>query len=366
MSIAAWVSAYTGSTTDRLRQLLIANTVGATSEMATGDLWLMFLAERGYTTGSLNDRIRNYLLSYTGTGSGSTDDLWASITTQFSESPSFTGLLDTYTGAVAGYSMGRRLKGSHSGALFRVRRSSDDTQQDIGFDSEGIVDVAALTSFVGANDGFLVTLYDQSGSGLNLTQATPGKQPPVILAGVLQTFGTAGRPAAVFSTGAATRLSSAQFNPNAAEFSAFAVCRTTGNATQAFLAAYGVATNEVGEWQFLAPISNGSVSAGIAYNSSGTINDSMSAVPNSNVIAIRGSAGAPVRGCRVGTGSETTSSTVTAGNWGTASGFLNLGARSDDIGPYNGLIGEFFVWTTMSPALNTTLASELQTFWGVP
>lgn len=278
-----------------------------------------------------------------------------------------TGILDLNPGAVAAYSMGRRLRDNYSGPLFQVRRSSDNALQDIGFDSEtGLVDTSSLLTFVGANDGFVVTLYDQSGSSRNLTQATNSKQPPVVLAGVLQTFGTAGYPAAVFSTGAATRLASALFNPNAAEFSAFAVCRTTANAAQAFLATYGTDTNGVGEWQFLAPASNGSVSAGVAYNSSATVNDSMSAVPNSNVIAIRGSAGAPVRGCRVGTGTETTSGTATAGNWGTASGFLNLGARSDDVGPYNGLISEFIVWSTMNPALNTTLATAMQTFWGVP
>ena len=60
----------------------------------------------------------------------------------------FTGLLDTYTGAVSPYSV-RRLSGSYNGSAMKVRRSSDDALQDIGFDSNGNLDTTALLAFVG-------------------------------------------------------------------------------------------------------------------------------------------------------------------------------------------------------------------------
>ena len=62
----------------------------------------------------------------------------------------FTGLLDTYTGAAAAYSV-RKLSSTYSGSALRVRRSSDDTEQDIGFDANGDLDTTALTTFVNAD-----------------------------------------------------------------------------------------------------------------------------------------------------------------------------------------------------------------------
>jgi len=59
----------------------------------------------------------------------------------------FTGILDEFTGAAAAYSV-RRLSSTYTDGLIRVRRSSDDTEQDIGFDSNGDLDTTALTTFV--------------------------------------------------------------------------------------------------------------------------------------------------------------------------------------------------------------------------
>jgi len=61
---------------------------------------------------------------------------------------SFTGLLDTFT-ATAGYSV-RQLRVDATSSL-RVRRSSDDTEQDIGFDANGDLDSTALLAFVNAD-----------------------------------------------------------------------------------------------------------------------------------------------------------------------------------------------------------------------
>ena len=79
--------------------------------------------------------------------------------------PSFTGILDTYSGAAVAYSAARRLSSTYTGALIRVRRSSDNTEQDIGYNGSNVLDESALTSFVGAGNGFVVKLYDQSGNG---------------------------------------------------------------------------------------------------------------------------------------------------------------------------------------------------------
>jgi hypothetical protein len=90
-------------------------------------------------------------------------------------------LLDVYTGAAAAYSL-RKLRTSYTGAAIRVRRSSDNTEQDIGFVGVDL-DTVSLKNFVGANSGFVTTWYDQSGNARNAIQNTAANQPRVVNAG---------------------------------------------------------------------------------------------------------------------------------------------------------------------------------------
>lgn len=101
-------------------------------------------------------------------------------------------LLDTYPGAAAAYSL-RKLRTAYTGAAIRVRRSSDSTQTDIGFNGSGELDTTALTTFVGAGSGFVTIWYDQSGNSNNLTQISTPVTPSIIILGVLQTLN--GKPA---------------------------------------------------------------------------------------------------------------------------------------------------------------------------
>jgi len=94
----------------------------------------------------------------------------------------FIGLLDTYTDAAAAYSV-RKLRAAYTGSAIRVRRSSDNTEQDIGFDTNNNLDESALTTFVGANNGFVTTWYDQSGNSRNATQSTAANQPQIVSSG---------------------------------------------------------------------------------------------------------------------------------------------------------------------------------------
>jgi hypothetical protein len=94
----------------------------------------------------------------------------------------YVGLLDTYTGAAAAYSL-RLLRTAYTGSAIRVRRSSDNTEQDIGFDISGNLNQSALTTFVGANNGFVTTWYDQSGNVRNVTQTTAANQPQIVSSG---------------------------------------------------------------------------------------------------------------------------------------------------------------------------------------
>jgi len=89
-----------------------------------------------------------------------------------------TGLLDDYPGAAAAYSL-RLLDSTYTGNAIRVRRASDNAEQDIGFDSNGDLDTTALATFCSGTDGFVKVWYDQSGNGLDAEQTTTGNQPKI-------------------------------------------------------------------------------------------------------------------------------------------------------------------------------------------
>lgn len=95
----------------------------------------------------------------------------------------------------AAYSL-RNLDSAYSGSAIRVRRSSDSTEQDIGF-TLGDLDTAALLTFCGAGDGFITKWYDQSGNGKDLVQATTSRQPKIVAAGALNKIDSI-HPAALF------------------------------------------------------------------------------------------------------------------------------------------------------------------------
>jgi hypothetical protein len=104
-------------------------------------------------------------------------------------------LLDAYTGATVAYSV-RKLREAYSGSAIRVRRSSDNTEQNIGFVNNEL-DTASLLSFVGANDGFVTTWFDQSGNASNLIQTTAANQPRIVSSGTIEVNAN-GKPAVRF------------------------------------------------------------------------------------------------------------------------------------------------------------------------
>ena len=66
--------------------------------------------------------------------------------------PPAASYLNDITASLAMYSVVRKLDGSYTGSSFRVRRTPDNSEQDIGFISD-LVDTASLATFCGANDG---------------------------------------------------------------------------------------------------------------------------------------------------------------------------------------------------------------------
>ena len=97
-------------------------------------------------------------------------------------------LLDeSYMSGKVAFAFGLRKLKSTATASIRVRRSSDDAEQDIGFDGNDL-DTTSLLSFIGANNGIVVKLYDQSGNGNHANHVVSGTkyQPAIVSSGTLQ------------------------------------------------------------------------------------------------------------------------------------------------------------------------------------
>jgi len=81
----------------------------------------------------------------------------------------FVGLLDQYPGAAAAFSF-RKLRNAYTGPCIRVSSTGVGVPQlDIGF-VNNVLDTTTLLTFIGANSGYIITWYDQSGNGNNATQ----------------------------------------------------------------------------------------------------------------------------------------------------------------------------------------------------
>lgn len=71
-----------------------------------------------------------------------------------------------------------RLRSGYAGALFRVRRASDNAEQDISTAAgSSAANVAALATFCSGTNGYVRTIYDQSGNSRDIGVATASQQP---------------------------------------------------------------------------------------------------------------------------------------------------------------------------------------------
>jgi hypothetical protein len=158
-----------------------------------------------------------------------------------------TPLLDAIGTASGAYSL-RKLRAAYAGSAVRVRRSSDNTEQDIGFTAKGDFDSAAFSTFVGAGQGYVTRWYDQSTALKDAIQATTTLQPEIKLAV------TNNRPAPMFNGGYLTiAASQAAFKALHSTFGSLAVVVQPGITTDPN-AAYGIFGN------------NGASSSNIGFN----------------------------------------------------------------------------------------------------
>ena len=78
------------------------------------------------------------------------------------------------TKCVAAHSTTRKLYSKYNGPLYQIIRDSDGKTLDIGTVKGGYADAAAQDAFLEGTIGYISIIYDQTGHGNNLIQASPG------------------------------------------------------------------------------------------------------------------------------------------------------------------------------------------------
>lgn len=96
----------------------------------------------------------------------------------------YVGPGDVVSGAVGWWGLRAYNNAAIGTNCCRVRRNSDNAEQNFATTTGGHIDKAALTSFLASTTGAFVTLFDQSGGSRDVTMATAATQPVVNLSGL--------------------------------------------------------------------------------------------------------------------------------------------------------------------------------------
>lgn len=288
----------------------------------------------------------------------------------------FRGALDTLTtGLESAWSVGRRLRSAYTGAVVRVRRSSDNVEQDFsGSGASGAVDASAVAAFCGAGDGFLTTIYDQSGLARNLTQATTTNQPLVVSAGVAQTQN--GRLWAVFNGSVSSRRmtvsgSTAHYKSfhDGTSSTLYCVFNVVNDANFKVMFGNIITGTDIGFRVY----TTGTEQPYIAVqNASGeVVGAQKTQIAATNVMTVfvdadNATAANREEGWLDGvlmTGDNALTGTPSTAN---ASRDFNFGSGATGSLPWNGAIGELAMWSQDQTASRTAWEANVKAFWGTP
>jgi len=263
-----------------------------------------------------------------------------------------TPLLDTYSGAAAAYSL-RLLDSTYTGSAIRVRRSSDNTEQDIGFNVFSELDTVSLTAFAGTGDAFVKTWYSQTGSN-DATQTTTSNQPKIVSSGAVITEN--GKPAVEFD-GSATYFPLSYSGLDIGAITVNTVCRSNNNSGSRMQFTLGTDSN-VRFWHYhqsgLERFYYGGGSPFVTYGSADT---------NQHLYSfIAGSTSGAARMFRDST-EASTSLTLSSGAMNTAQ--MRLGAYHNNGLIWSGTMQEFIVYSADQTDNRAGIETNIATFYDI-
>ena len=261
-------------------------------------------------------------------------------------------LLDTYTGAAAAYSV-RKLDKDYTGNCMRIRRSSDQATQDIGFDSNGDLDQGAIQSFCTGADCYVTIWYDQSGNSNNASQSGANNQPQIydrLGAAVVTENGKPALSSGVNSSNAYMTFSNSGFNINNLACFAVGVNTSTGSRPFVTLGAFADGAAWYQGW------------TNLVYYATATVSGVTLATASQTLISMTASTGQSTVYVRQNGAAEASKSTTNATVGSTTVGLGHLGGSFTDA---NHKWQEVIVWTNDQYNNIGNIESDQNTYFSI-
>jgi len=262
--------------------------------------------------------------------------------------PAYVGPGDLVSGALAWYGLRAYSAGSIGSNAVRLRRDSDNAEQDFVTLADGSLDVASITTFKGAANLKIVTLYDQAGSARDATNGTAAEQPALILSGL------GALPIIRWTLASSQQLSFGSFPAQSQPYTLHMLVDITDTTT---------ATQKTP--LFVGVVLFG-VDGGFGGNSVGLYDGGTGFFTTSFTHSVWQSFSGVVNGASTDINVNGTSHTGAFGNsTGNSSGFLVLGGGGGVGNPIGGDSLEFGIWpSAFSTSQSLALYNNQQAYWG--
>jgi len=250
----------------------------------------------------------------------------------------------------------RLLDSTYTGSAIRVRRSSDNTEQDIGFNVFSELDTVSLLAFAGTGDAFVKTWYCQSGNSNDATQTATGSQPQIVSSGAVIVEN--GKPAVDFDTFGMRLVA-----PNAASLQIIG---------DLFASVVTAGVNEIGHGPlFIKRTSDSQREYELRFNSATQIkyldsfnnkNYAISSSANQRLFVLRRVADTSAELFENGL---SISSQSLSGTAFTTTAGLSIGGR--EAGDYNldGVLQEVILWPSQQTANRSNIETNVNTFYSI-
>lgn len=230
----------------------------------------------------------------------------------------------------------------------KLRRDSDNTTQTFVTVAGGGLDLSGISTFKGTANLFVDTLYDQTGNGNNLVQATQAKQPTFTLSGL------GSLPIMSFISASGLFLGWTPSAGIAPSYTFSTVARRTSNFTTAQLIGASFNSSSL-QFRFDAAANTAFMYAGVAQSVAGVADNTYHAL---QAVYASGGAGSDLN-------VDGTVNTINPGN-------ITITATQFTIGTYDGSsffldgqIQEFGIWPSAFTSTNSAnMSSNQHSYWG--
>jgi hypothetical protein len=283
--------------------------------------------------------------------------------------------LDDFSGARAAYSL-RQLSFTATSAI-RVRNSSGG-EADIGFDSDGNLDVASLNLHCGSNIGRISKWYDQSGNSEDMVQTDQTKMPYIKNAsGTTYTMSDgSNEPSIYFYFGSSSQwLDNASFVSNNTDhmvISSVVEFDTVTTGQQVLSQWSGTQSSQAFQLSMLGAsskirLSNRVSTGGLIRTQSPTSSSTISADTTYSVVAY--ASVTPYEGdvdINGDTAHEYPFTNASTGTLNAPTSTMTIGRRSDNgAAPIQGMVSEMVVWSDTTLPNRNSIMTNVKNHYGV-